>query len=302
LRAVARTLGLEIAPDREPREATASLYWQGPLDKTPKVLLGRAERIRADQRLAELGLVSSRAKARSSILAGHVFWRGRKLEKPGDRVSPDAEFELRAGPEFVSRGGDKLLGALRCLDLDVSGWVCVDVGASTGGFTDCLLQRGAQLVYAVDVGRGQLAPKLRTDPRVIVCEQTDARRLDRSIFARQIDLVVVDASFISLSKLFPGIFGWLPPGGKLLALAKPQFEAGRAAARHGRGVIRDPEVRQRAILDVERCLTTSGFQLLGGCDSSLAGPKGNLERFVLASKREAFHPAAATIQRTRPGR
>jgi len=138
----------------------------------------------------------------------------------------------------------------------------------------------------VDVGHGQLAPRLRRDPRVVACEQTDARRLDQSSFAHRIDLVVVDASFISLSKLLPGIFGWLPIGGMLLALAKPQFEAGRAAARRGRGVIRDPEVRQKAILDVERCLTTCGFRLLGGCDSSVLGPKGNLERFLLARKGE----------------
>jgi 23S rRNA (cytidine1920-2'-O)/16S rRNA (cytidine1409-2'-O)-methyltransferase len=150
-------------------------------------------------------------------------------------------------------------------------------------------------VYAVDVGRDQLAPKLRADPRVVVYEQTDARRLDRTEFNRRIDLVVVDASFISLSKLLPGIFGWLPEGGKVLALVKPQFEAGKAAARRGRGVIRDPEVRRKAILAVEQCLTSIGFRLLGGCDSSLEGPRGNLEHFVLASKGEPCIPASPIL-------
>jgi 23S rRNA (cytidine1920-2'-O)/16S rRNA (cytidine1409-2'-O)-methyltransferase len=200
-------------------------------------------------------------------------------------VPADAALVLRAGPRFVSRGGDKLDGALGALAVGVENLVCVDVGASTGGFTDCLLQHGARRVYAVDVGHGQLAHRLRSDPRVVVWERTNARHLAPGVFDESIDLVVVDASFISLSKLLPAISRWLPHGGRLLALVKPQFEVGRAEASRGRGVIRDSRVRDQAIQSVKADLEQAGFGLVGGADSVLAGPKGNLEHFLLATRR-----------------
>jgi 23S rRNA (cytidine1920-2'-O)/16S rRNA (cytidine1409-2'-O)-methyltransferase len=158
------------------------------------------------------------------------------------------------------------------------------VGASTGGFSDCLLQHGAARVFAVDVGHGQLAQKLRDDPRVVVMERTNARYLEKSAFGAVIDVVVVDASFIGLDKLLPAIATWLDPGGRLLALIKPQFEAGREAARKGRGVIRDPEVRSSAITAALAAVRAAGFEITGECDSAVPGPKGNVEHFVLARR------------------
>jgi 23S rRNA (cytidine1920-2'-O)/16S rRNA (cytidine1409-2'-O)-methyltransferase len=241
--------------------------------------------VRADQRTLELGLVTSRSQAQAAILAGRVFSGQRRVEKPGALVPADAVLVLRAGPRFVSRGGEKLAGALSALAVGAKDLVCVDVGASTGGFTDCLLQQGARRVYAVDVGHGQLAYRLRSDPRVAVFERTNARHLGPDAFEESIDLVVVDASFISLSKLLPAISRWLPEGGRLLALVKPQFEVGRAEASRGHGVIRDARVREQAIQSVRADLERAGFELVGGVDSVLAGPKGNLEHFLLATRR-----------------
>jgi 23S rRNA (cytidine1920-2'-O)/16S rRNA (cytidine1409-2'-O)-methyltransferase len=191
------------------------------------------------------------------------------------------------GSRFVSRGGDKIDPALTEFaraGLDVKGCVAVDVGASTGGFTDCLLQRGAAKVYAVDVGYGQLAASLRADARVVVRERTNARDLGATDFAEPVDLVVVDASFIGLGKLLPAIAGIVRPGGALVALVKPQFEAGKEAVSRGRGVIRDPEVRAQAIADVRGEVTDAGFVIRGEVDSTVAGPKGNVERFVYATR------------------
>jgi len=239
---------------------------------------------RADLLLVERALASSRSQAQALILAGRVFSGERRIEKAGELLRPDVDLSVRQTQPFVSRGGEKLAGCLKTLAIDVTGAIAVDVGASTGGFTDCLLQRGAAKVYSVDVGHGQLAQKLRDDPRVVVMERKNARELDRSSFPDPIGLVVVDASFIGLDKLLPAISAFSSPGAELIALVKPQFEAGREEARRARGVIRDPAVRQAAIESARRAILDFGFEILGECDSPLPGPKGNLEHFVHARR------------------
>ena len=240
---------------------------------------------RADQLLVDRGLAPSRSKAQALLLAGQVFSGDKRIDKAGMLLADDIPLDVRVRDRFVSRGGDKLDGALEALAVDVTGALCVDIGASTGGFTDCLLQRGARHVFAVDVGHGQLAEKLRSDPRVTVRERTNARHLQPEDFPGTVDLVVVDASFIGLSTLMPAIARVLRPGGELVALVKPQFEAGRVEARRGRGVIKDPEVRAAAIARARAGILEHGFDVIGECDSPLPGPKGNLERFVRAKLR-----------------
>jgi 23S rRNA (cytidine1920-2'-O)/16S rRNA (cytidine1409-2'-O)-methyltransferase len=239
---------------------------------------------RADLLLVEQGLVASRSKAQALILAGQVYLAEKKVNKPGDLIANDQQLTVRSTQRYVSRGGDKLEGALIDLSLSVGPWVCLDIGASTGGFTDCLLQHGASKVYAVDVGHGQLAHKLRQDQRVVVREQVNAKNLQPSDFTEALDLVVVDASFIGLNKLLPAIARVLPAGGQLLALVKPQFEAGEAEASKGRGVIRDEAVRQRVFSEVRAQLSEAGFTLVSECDCRVKGPKGNVEHFVLCMK------------------
>jgi 23S rRNA (cytidine1920-2'-O)/16S rRNA (cytidine1409-2'-O)-methyltransferase len=257
----------------------------GMVPRTPLRPSAIGRTVRADQRVVELGLVDSRSKAQAMILAGRVFCGERRVEKSGMLLPADAALDLRAGPRFVSRGGDKLAGALAAFAWSVADLVCVDVGASTGGFTDCLLQHGARKVYAVDVGHGQLAQRLRADARVVERERTNARHLAPGAFEDPVDLVVVDASFISLTKLLPAVAGWLRSGRHLLALVKPQFEVGRAEATRGRGVVRDPHLRERAIQSVRAEMDRAGFDLLGAADSVLAGPKGNREHFLFAVRR-----------------
>jgi 23S rRNA (cytidine1920-2'-O)/16S rRNA (cytidine1409-2'-O)-methyltransferase len=241
-----------------------------------------AGRIRADLLLVERGFAPSRNAAQALILAGQVFSGERRIDKPGSELPADAELRVKSGPRFVSRGGEKLDGAIAALSVQVEGRVCVDLGASTGGFTDCLLQRGAARVYAVDVGYGQLAAKLTADPRVVVLDRTNARHLTRRDFAESLELAVVDASFISLDKLLPALTELLGTGAELLALIKPQFEVGRDEARKHKGVIRDPAVRQQAIDGALAAIARGGFRVLGSADSSLPGPKGNVEHFVHA--------------------
>jgi 23S rRNA (cytidine1920-2'-O)/16S rRNA (cytidine1409-2'-O)-methyltransferase len=190
-----------------------------------------------------------------------------------------------AAQHYVSRAALKLIHGLDHFGLDPHGRRALDIGASTGGFTDCLLQHGAPRVYAVDVGRGQLAEKLRQDARVVNRENTNARHLERSDFPEPIGGVVLDASFIGLGKLLPAVARVLDPGAWLLAMIKPQFEAGRELARAHRGVISDPSLRAEIISRVVGEVQTHGFRLLGACDSSLPGPAGNLEHFVLAERR-----------------
>lgn len=240
---------------------------------------------RADQLLVDRGLAPSRSKAQALLLAGQVFSGERRIDKAGMLLADDTPLDVRVRERFVSRGGEKLDGALEALAVVVTGAVCVDIGASTGGFTDCLLQRGARHVHAVDVGHGQLADKLRSDARVTVRERTNARHLQAADFPEPIDLVVVDASFIGLGTLMPAIARVLRPGGELVALVKPQFEAGQAEARRARGVIKDPAVRDAAIARARASIREHGFEITGECDSPLPGPKGNLERFVRAMLR-----------------
>jgi len=239
---------------------------------------------RVDLLLVERGMAESRARAQALVLAGKVFSGDRRIEKAGVELEPSAELSVRESERFASRGGYKLLGALESFACDVTGSVCADVGASTGGFTDCLLQLGASKVYAIDVGHGQLAHKLATDSRVVVMDRTNARHVTREAFAELLAWVVVDASFISLEKLLPAIASWLSPGAHLLAMVKPQFEVGRDEARRAQGVIKDPEVRRAAIERVLESVRGFGFEIQGGTDSAVPGPKGNVEYFVLALK------------------
>lgn len=252
---------------------------------SPEPSAKRARRQRADALLVERGLATSRSQAQAMLLAGEVFSEDRCVDKPGAMLPPDAALRVTPRRRFVSRGGDKLQAALdgfAPLGLRVAGLRCLDIGASTGGFTDCLLQGGAAHVVAVDVGYGQLADKLRTDPRVEVRERTHANDLSPSDFQHPIDLVVVDASFIGIDRLVDGIASLLPSGGALVALVKPQFEAGRAAASKGKGVIRDEPTRLAAIAKARAALEGAGFRVLGELDSPVHGPKGNIERFVYA--------------------
>ncbi len=242
----------------------------------------RTKKIRADIALVEQGLAETRTRAQALILAGQVFRDETRIEKPGLQVDPDLPLRLKESPRYVSRGGLKLESALDQLDVTVSELVCADVGASTGGFTDCLLQRGAQRVYAIDVGRGLLAHKLVGDERVVVMDQTNARFLTRATFPEPIQLCVVDASFISLEKLLPAIRDFLGSEGQLIAMIKPQFEVGREQARRSKGVIRDRDMRSAAIEGVKAEMHKLGFELVAACDSKVAGPKGNVEHFVWA--------------------
>ncbi|HZF47878.1 MAG TPA: TlyA family RNA methyltransferase [Polyangiaceae bacterium] len=243
--------------------------------------------IRADALLVERGLASSRAQAQALVMAGKVTSGPKRVDKPGALLAPDAELTVAAGPRFVSRGGDKLDHALDAFaqhGLDVKNLVCLDVGASTGGFTDCLLQRGAAKVIAVDVGYGQLAQKLRDDPRVESRERVNARDLGPADFSEPIDVVVVDASFIGIGKLIGAIARVIRPGGSLVALIKPQFEAGREAASRGRGVIRDEATRLAAIAAARAAVEEAGFAVVAEADSEVKGPKGNVERFLFARR------------------
>lgn len=231
---------------------------------------------RVDVLLVERKLADSRAQAQRLVIAGQVRADGQIVVKPSTKLSPEVHLELIARPRYVSRGGEKLHAALEAFPVDVRGKVCADVGASTGGFTDCLLQHGASKVYALDVGQGILHWSLRQDPRVIVMEQTNARYVNR--LPEPVELVTVDASFISLRKLLPRFLAWMgPAGGEVIALIKPQFEAGKKEAARGRGVIRDPQIHRQVLLDVLTFATNEGFQVCSLIPSPITGPKGNRE-------------------------
>jgi 23S rRNA (cytidine1920-2'-O)/16S rRNA (cytidine1409-2'-O)-methyltransferase len=243
---------------------------------------------RADVLLVTQKLCESRTQAQALLLAGRVYVGERRIDKPGTELDVRLELTVRGKSAYVSRGGSKLEGALEDLRLVPEGAVCVDVGASTGGFTDCLLQHGAKKVYAVDVGHGQLADKLRRDPRVVVREGVNARYLSASDFEDRIDWIVVDASFIGLEKLALALARIAPTGATLLALIKPQFEAGRDAVRKGKGVISDPIVRQQAIDSAIRSVVLNGFAYESQCDCRVPGPKGNVEHFLLARRNDVL--------------
>jgi 23S rRNA (cytidine1920-2'-O)/16S rRNA (cytidine1409-2'-O)-methyltransferase len=234
-------------------------------------------KVRLDVLLVEKGLADSRAKAQALIMAGQVRVADQVALKPATTVQPDAVLTVDLGPRFVSRGGEKIEGALDTFKIDVIGFVCADVGSSTGGFTDCLLQRGAKKVYAIDVGKGILHWKLRNDPRVVVMEETNARFVES--LPEKIDFVTVDASFISLRTLLPVIKKWNVDSG-IVALIKPQFEAGKKIVSRGDGVVRDPEIHKQVLLDVLTFARAEGFGLRGLVKSSLLGPKGNAEFLV----------------------
>ena len=231
-------------------------------------------RVRLDVLLRERGLVESREKGRRLIMAGQVLLNGQMLDRPGALVPGESAVALKARPLFVSRGGDKLAGALGAFQLNPQGWTCADGGASTGGFTDCLLQHGAVRVYAIDVGDGILDWKLRNDPRVVVMEKTNARLLER--LPESIRLAVIDASFISLRLLLPVVRRWLTFDGEIIALIKPQFEAGRE--RVGRkGVVRDPRVHVDVLTEVLDFAARLNLATRGLIRSPLLGPAGNAE-------------------------
>ena len=242
---------------------------------------------RVDLLLVERGLAESRAKAQALVLAGEVVASGggageRRVEKPGDLLRDDVDLRIKGdGLRYVSRGGLKMERALDAFGLDVSGFACLDLGASTGGFTDCLLQRGATRVTAVDVGYGQLHEKLRQDARVRSHERVNARALPSELGL--FDLLVADLSFISLKLVLPGAIAQLQPSGRLVVLVKPQFECGREWIEKG-GVVRDVAARQRAVDEIRALTESLGFETLGAVESPILGPAGNVE-FLLAAQR-----------------
>ena len=241
-------------------------------------------KIRADQLLVTRGLAESRTRAQALIMAGAVFSGEKKLAKAGDMLAGDAPIEVRGKDHpWVSRGGIKLDHGLTHFEFDVTDWVALDVGSSTGGFTDVLLSRGAAKVYAVDVGTNQLAWKLRRDDRVVVHEQTNARTLDATIIAEPVDIVVCDASFISLNKVLEAPLKLAKPGAKLVALIKPQFEAGRDEVGKG-GVVRDPKVHDRVCAEAKGWVESQGWSVLGIVPSPITGPEGNVEFLLGAQK------------------
>lgn len=230
------------------------------------------------------GLAESRTRAQALIMAGAVFSGEKKLAKPGDMLAEDAAIEVRGKDHpWVSRGGIKLDHGLTHFGFDVTAAIALDVGSSTGGFTDVLLSRGAAKVYAVDVGTNQLAWKLRQDPRVVVHEQTNARNLDGSVIPEPVDVVVCDASFISLAKVLEAPLKLAKPGAKLVALVKPQFEAGREEVGKG-GVVRDPSVHERVCTQAKGWVETQGWRVLGITPSPITGPEGNVEFLLGAVK------------------
>lgn len=237
---------------------------------------------RLDVLLVEKGLARSRARAQRLIMAGEVLVNGQVVDKPGTRVPTDAAIELLAHLPYVSRGGLKLEAALDAFHVTVEGLIAADVGASTGGFTDCLLQRGAARVYAIDVGYGQLAWKLRRDPRVVVMERTNARYLER--LPEPVDLVVIDVSFISLELILPRAIDWLREEGRIIALVKPQFEAGREQVGRG-GVVKDPQVHAAVLRKIAHWAIARGLTVLGLMTSPLLGPAGNVEFLIYLGKR-----------------
>ena len=235
---------------------------------------------RLDRLLVERGLADSREKAQALIMAGEVLVDGRKAAKPGQAVAAEAALEVLARPPYVGRGGFKLAEALRHWKIDVAGLVCLDVGASTGGFTDAMLQAGAARVHAVDVGAGQLDWKLRTDPRVVVHDRINARHLSAEDIGEAVDLATCDVSFISVTLILPAVVPLLRAAGQMVILVKPQFEAGRGQVGKG-GIVRQPEVHQAACQRVERAAADLGFRT-DVIESPILGAEGNKEFLLYA--------------------
>jgi len=242
---------------------------------------------RIDLLLVEKGLVTSRQRAQALIMAGKVLVGTQRIDKPGTTVNPDAEIILKdESLPYVSRGGLKLEGALKALELPVRNLVCLDVGASTGGFTDCLLQRGAGKVYAVDVGYGQLAWALRQDKRVTAIERTNIRHMDPGLISEPVDLATIDVSFISLRIVVPAVLKFLKPKGKIIALIKPQFEVGKGNVGKG-GVVKNPDLRKAVIEDLIVFFEMHNLECGTVVPSPILGPKGNQEYLILLSFRDS---------------
>ena len=240
---------------------------------------------RLDQLLVVKGLAESRSKAQALIMAGLVYRGEQKLDKAGLELPVDTTLTVRGKEHpWVSRGGMKLAHALEHFSIDVAGLVAMDVGSSTGGFTDVLLTHGAAKVYAVDVGTGQLDPKIRHDARVVVMEQINARHLTRESVADALDLIVCDASFISLMKVLPAPLGLARESAQLVALIKPQFEVGKAEVSRGKGVITDPALHANVCTDIAAWITGEGWRVVGIAESPITGPKGNKEFLLYAKK------------------
>jgi 23S rRNA (cytidine1920-2'-O)/16S rRNA (cytidine1409-2'-O)-methyltransferase len=240
-----------------------------------------AEKRRLDKLMVELGLAPSRERAQGLIMAGQVVVGDHTVDKAGQQVPLEADIRIKGDPlPYVSRGGLKLRKALDVFRIDVNGLTAIDVGASTGGFTDCLLQAGAARVLAVDVGHGQLAWKIRQDPRVISFEKTNIRYLTPERLGELVDLAVIDASFISLAKVLPATVGLVRPAGRIIALIKPQFEVGRGEVGKG-GIVRDPSGWEKAIDGVRRAALEMGLTVDGVCESPISGADGNREFLIL---------------------
>ncbi|MDO9543084.1 MAG: TlyA family RNA methyltransferase [Kiritimatiellia bacterium] len=243
----------------------------------------KTDKQRLDMALVERGLAESRAKAQRLIYAGQVRVDGQLVSKPSQQIKSGLAITVTTRPRFVSRGGDKLEHALNFFVIDVAGKICLDTGASTGGFTDCLLQRGAKKVFAVDVGVGQLHWKLLKDPRVIVMNKTNARYLTGELFPARPQLAVIDVSFISLTKVLPAVINALTSGGVIIALVKPQFEAERSE--NQRGVVNNPEVHQRVLEKIKQFgIQKMMLEFKAVCESPLKGPAGNVEFFIYWTK------------------
>jgi 23S rRNA (cytidine1920-2'-O)/16S rRNA (cytidine1409-2'-O)-methyltransferase len=239
---------------------------------------------RLDMLVVDMGLAPSRQRAQALIMAGKILVNKTPLDKPGIKVSTDSRLTLKGGVmPYVSRGGLKLAEALKALDYSPKGMICMDVGASTGGFTDCLLQHGATKVYAVDVGYGQLAWTLRQDPRVVPIERTNIRHIAPARIPERIDLVTIDVSFISLKLVIPRVMDFLPTGGDILALIKPQFEVGKGKVGKG-GVVREPEARLEAVDGLKAFFRQLGLQCGPVVPSPIRGPKGNQEFIILLTR------------------
>ncbi len=266
-------------------EVTVHAWQAAPASPSASGYRSRVTRRRADSLLAERGLAPSRTAAAASVRAGRVRLGpdGPEVQKPSELVPETAELVIEADQEFVSRGGEKLANALDALPIEVEGRRCLDVGASTGGFTDCLLQRGAAIVIALDVGYGQLDWRLRQDSRVLVMERINARALGDSTLPFRPELITVDVSFISLAKLLGPITDCAAPQFDLLAMVKPQFELGKERVGRG-GVVRDPDDRRDAIRQVAGAAESAGLVVRGLAPSGLPGPKGNLETFIWATR------------------
>jgi 23S rRNA (cytidine1920-2'-O)/16S rRNA (cytidine1409-2'-O)-methyltransferase len=238
-----------------------------------------SKKARLDTLLVEKGLAESREKAKALILEGKVLVNNTKVDKAGKLVNKDAELKIIQKTPYVSRGGLKLEAALKAFNINVKDKIAMDIGASTGGFTDCLLQYGIKKVYAIDVGYGQLAWKLRNNPKVILLEKTNIRYLEKDMIKDKIDIATIDVSFISLLKVIPKIREFLEPSGEVIALIKPQFEVGRKEVGKG-GVVRDDTKRQEAVNKIINEVINMGFEVKGTITSPLPGPKGNIEYFI----------------------